>query len=219
MDKSERRAMIARRIAQELGYGEIVNLGIGLPTLVGNYIDPEKNIMLQSENGFVGLGSAPNPGEEDPDLTNAGGEPVTLVTGGCFFDSTDSFSIIRGGHLDTTILGALEVDGEGNLANWMIPGKAVFGMGGAMDLVVGAKKVIVATDHVTKKGEPKILKACRLPLTAKNEVDLIVTDMAVIEITSKGAVLKEVARHTSIEEVVSSTEADLVIPSEVGTFQ
>ncbi|ACB85480.1 3-oxoacid CoA-transferase subunit B [Natranaerobius thermophilus] len=219
MDKKEKRNLIAKRIAQEIQPGEVVNLGIGMPTLVANFIEDGENILIQSENGVLGVGPAPEEGQEDPDLTNAGGQPVTIIPGGVGFDSAESFSIIRGGHLDSTVLGALEVDQEGNLANWMIPGKLVPGMGGAMDLVVGAKKVIIATEHVNKNGAPKILKKCTLPLTAEKEVDMIVTELCVIEITEEGAVLREVAEQSSIEEVQDKTEADLIIPDNVGVLK
>lgn len=220
MDKKEKRNLIARRIANEIKPGEVVNLGIGMPGLVANYISNGNgnNILIQTENGILGVGPPPAEVEEDPDLTNAGGQPVSVIPGAAAFDSAESFCIIRGGHLDSTVLGALEVDQEGNLANWMIPGKLVPGMGGAMDLVVGAKKVIIATEHVNKNGDPKILKTCRLPLTAQREVDMIVTDLCVIEITSKGAVLREVAEHASVDEVVANTEAELIIPQQVGTM-
>ncbi|NPV44316.1 MAG: CoA transferase subunit B [Firmicutes bacterium] len=211
MDKKARRELIAKRIAKEFKDGDIVNLGIGMPTLVGNFVPDDVEIILQSENGFVGLGPAPAPGEEDPDLTNAGGQPVTIKPGGAFFDSAMSFLIIRGGHVDATVLGALEVDEKGNLANWMIPGKMVPGMGGAMDLVTGAKKVIIAMEHTAKDGSPKILKECTLPLTGKEVVDLIVTDMGVMEVTDKGIVLKEIAPGLTVEDVQKATEAKLII--------
>ncbi|MBT9153026.1 MAG: Butyrate--acetoacetate CoA-transferase subunit B [Firmicutes bacterium] len=210
MSKDFARERIARRIAHELQDGMVVNLGIGLPTWVANYLPSGSEVLLQSENGFVGLGPAPLPGQEDPDVTNAGGQPVTIVPGGACFDSAMSFAIIRGGHVDVTVLGALEVDEEGNLANWMVPGKMVPGMGGAMDLTVGARRVIVAMEH-TAKGKPKILKKCTLPLTARQQVDLIVTELAVIEVTSQGLVLKEVAPDTTVAEVVAQTEATLII--------
>ncbi len=219
MDKQEKRNLIARRVASEFKDGDVVNLGIGMPTLVANFLDSNKQVILQSENGFLGVGPAPEPGQEDPDVVNAGGQPVTILTGGACFDSATSFGIIRGGHVDATVLGTLEVDEEGNLANWMVPGKLVPGMGGAMDLVVGAKKVIIATEHCTKKGEPKILKKCRLPLTATKEVDLIVTELAVIEVTLSGLLLREVAEHSSLEEVQEKTEAELIIPEEVGVLK
>ena len=214
----DKRARIARRIARELPEGSLVNLGIGLPTLVADYLPQGKGIMLHSENGFIGLGPQPPAGQEDPCIVNAGGAPVTIVPGGCFFDSAMSFSIIRGGHLDVTVLGALQVDEAGNLANYMVPGKMVPGMGGAMDLVVGAKRVIVAMEHVTKTGEPKILRRCTLPLTAEREVDLIVTDMAVIRVTRRGLVLDEISEDTTVEEVVRCTAASLVVPQKVHEF-
>lgn len=217
-DKQAKRERIARRIARELPEGSLVNLGIGLPTLVANYLPKDKGIFLHSENGFIGLGPVPPKGSEDPRIVNAGGAPVTLVPGGCFFDSAISFSIIRGGHLDVTVLGALEVDEEGNLANYMIPGKMVPGMGGAMDLVIGAKKLIVAMEHVNKHGESKILKRCTLPLTARNEVDLIVTDMAFIRVTHNGLVLEEISEDTTVEEVVRCTAAKLTVPPKVKEF-
>jgi len=210
MDKSKLIEVIAKRVAQELQKGDVVNLGIGLPTHVANYVDASKQITFQSENGFVGLGPAAEPGQENPDIVNAGGAPVTILQGGAFFDSSLSFSIIRGGHVDKTVLGALQVDEKGNLANWMIPGKMVPGMGGAMDLVVGAQKVIVAMEH-SSKGKPKILKQCSLPLTASGEVDMIITEMAVIEVTKEGLVLVELGPEATVEDVIAATEADLII--------
>ena len=209
-DKNRKREVIVRRVAKELKDGDLVNLGIGMPTLVANYIPEGIDIMLQSENGFVGLGPAPEEDEIDWDIVNAGAQPASIVNGAAFFDSATSFGIVRGGHLDVTVLGALQVDQEGNLANWMIPGKMVPGMGGAMDLVVGAKRVIIAMEH-TAKGAPKILKKCNLPLTAAGEVDLIITEMGVIEKTEKGLVLTEIAPETTVEEVLAATEADLII--------
>lgn len=205
------RELIARRIAKLLKDGDVVNLGIGMPTLVANYIPGGMEITLQSENGFLEMGPSPAEGQEDPDITNAGGQLVTVNPGGSFFDSAFSFGIIRGGHLDFTVLGALQVDEEGNLANWMIPGKMVPGMGGAMDLTVGAKKVIVAMEHTSKKGEHKILKKCALPLTARKQVDYIVTEMAFIEVTDKGLVLQEVAPGLTAEDVQKATEAELIV--------
>jgi acetate CoA/acetoacetate CoA-transferase beta subunit len=215
--KERRREIIVKRVAKELKDGDVVNLGIGLPTLVANYLPEGIDITLQSENGFVGMGPAPEPGKEDPDLTNAGGQPVTALAGAAFFDSCMSFGVIRGGHVDATVLGALQVDKHGNLANWMIPGKMVPGMGGAMDLVVGAKRVIIAMEH-TAKGQPKILDQCTLPLTAKGQVNLIVTDMGVIEVTKKGLILKEIAPETTVEEVIAATEAPLIIDPDLKTM-
>lgn len=214
MDKNEIKNFIAKRVAKELKDGDVVNLGIGLPTLVANYVPEGMDVTFQSENGFLGLGPAPEEGKEDKDIVNAGGQYVTIKEGGMFFDSATSFGIIRGGHVDATVLGALQVDQEGNLANWMIPGKMVPGMGGAMDLVVGAKKVIVAMEH-TVKGNPKILKKCTLPLTAAKEVDLIITEMGVMEVTDKGLVLKEINPEFTIEEVQEATEAELIVAKDL----
>lgn len=202
---------IARRVAQELKSGDVVNLGIGLPTMVANYIPEDVEVIFQSENGFVGLGPTPAPGEEDPDLTNAGAQPVTILPSGSFFDSATSFALIRGGHVDVTVLGALQVDAQGNLANWMIPGKMVPGMGGAMDLAMGAKRVIIAMQHTTRKGGIKILKKCSLPLTAAGQVNLVVTELGVFEVTPEGLRLKEVAPDVSVAEIQAVTEASLIV--------
>jgi acetate CoA/acetoacetate CoA-transferase beta subunit len=218
IDKELGRALIVKRVARELKDGDVVNLGIGLPTEVANYIPEGMDITLQAENGFVGLGPAPAEGEEDKDLVNAGSKFSTIVKGGACFDSVTSFTIIRGGHVDITVLGALQVDEKGNLANWMIPGKMVPGMGGAMDLVAGAKKVIIAMEH-TAKGNPKILKQCNLPLTAAGEVDLIVTDMGVIEVTKEGLVLREIAPETTVDEVKAATEAQLIIDPDLKVME
>ncbi|WP_345490852.1 3-oxoacid CoA-transferase subunit B [Orbus sasakiae] len=210
MDKEQVQNYIAKRVALELHDGDIVNLGIGLPTRVANFLPEGIQITLQSENGFTGLGPTPPSDQIDESIVNAGGQPVTILPGGCFFDSATSFGIIRGGHVDVSVLGALQVDEKGNIANYMIPGKMVPGMGGAMDLVTGAKKVIVAMEH-TSKGSIKILKACSLPLTAVNAVDLIITEMAVIEVTDHGLVLTEVNPEYTIEDVIAATEAHLTI--------
>lgn len=212
------REVIARRVAREMKDGYVVNLGIGIPTMVTNYIPEDIEVTLQSENGFLGMGPAPLEGQEDKDLVNAGGMPITAKLGAAFFDSAFSFMLIRGGHVDATVLGALQVDEHGNLANWMIPGKMVPGMGGAMDLVVGAKKVIVAMEH-TSKGNPKILKKCTLPLTAKGEVDMIVTEMGVMERTEKGLVLTEIAEGISVQDVINATEASLIISDSLKTME
>jgi acetate CoA/acetoacetate CoA-transferase beta subunit len=213
-DKDRKREVIVKRVAKELKDGDLVNLGIGLPTQVVNYIPAGVDVLLHSENGFVGLGPTPKPGNEDKDIVNAGAQPASHVAGAAYFDSAMSFTIIRGGHLDVTVLGALQVDQKGNLANWMIPGKMVPGMGGAMDLVVGAKRVIVAMEH-TAKGEAKILKQCNLPLTAAGEVDTIVTEMGVMKVTPQGLVLTEIAPETTVDEVISMTEAELIIAEDL----
>jgi acetate CoA/acetoacetate CoA-transferase beta subunit len=202
--------IIASRVAKELSDGDVVNLGIGLPTMVANFIPPEIEIILQSENGIMGMGAAAKPGEEDVDVINAGAQYVTINPGGMYFDSATSFGIIRGGHVDATVLGALEVDEKGNLANWIIPGKMVPGMGGAMDLVVGAKKVIVAMIH-TQKGRPKILKECTLPYTAIGVVDMIITEMGVMTVDESGITLTELHPDYSVEDVKAATEATLTI--------
>jgi len=211
MNIETKKKIITKRIAKELKDGDVVNLGIGMPTMVGNYVPDKFDITLQSENGFLGLGPDPTADKADKDLVNAGGEPSTIKDGGSFFDSANSFAIIRGGHVDVTVLGALQVDEKGNLANWMIPGKFIPGMGGAMDLVVGSKKVIIATQHTIKGKRPKILKECNLPLTAKGEVDLIVTEMGVIKVTDHGLVLKEINPEFNLEDIKKATEAELII--------
>jgi 3-oxoacid CoA-transferase B subunit len=210
------RERIVKRVAGFFNDGDLVNLGIGMPTMVANFIPADINIMLQSENGFIGIGPSPEAGKEDKDTVNAGGIPVTIVPGGASFDSAMSFALIRGGHVDATVLGALEVDEKGNLANWIVPGKLVPGMGGAMDLVTGAKKVIIAMEHTTKEGAPKILKSCTLPLTAVNAVDYIVTELGVMEMTADGIMLRELAEGVTVEEIQSKTEAVLIIPEKIG---
>jgi acetate CoA/acetoacetate CoA-transferase beta subunit len=209
--------IIARRIAQELRSGMLANLGIGIPTLVANYVPPGVHVFFQSENGLIGTGPVPEEGMVQRRLTDAGGQPVSALPGACAFDSAMSFGLIRGGHLDLTVLGGLQVDETGHLANWMIPGKMVPGMGGAMDLVCGAKRVVIAMQH-TAKGKPKIVRQCTLPLTSLRTVDLVVTELAVIAFVGGRATLLETAPGVSVQEVIAATEATLVVPATVPTM-
>ena len=211
MEYAASKENIAKRIARFFKSGDIVNLGIGLPTLVANYVPPDVTIILQSENGFMGLGPAAEPGREDHALTNAGGVAVTIRPGGCFFDSAMSFAIIRGGHVDYTVLGVLEVDQGGNLANYKIPGKLVPGMGGAMDLVAGSRVVIAATQHFEATGKSKLRKKCALPLTAANEVDYVVTDIGFFQVRNGAFVLKEYFEPYTVDFILERTDADIVV--------
>ncbi|KGP72338.1 3-oxoacid CoA-transferase subunit B [Pontibacillus yanchengensis] len=215
LDKATIREKIARRAEQEIENGFYVNLGIGMPTMVANYIQPDKQMVLQSENGLVGIGRSPYEEEVDPDLINAGKETVTASIGSSYCSSAESFAMIRGEHLDLAILGGMEVSETGDLANWMIPGKMIKGMGGAMDIVHGAKKIVIIMDHVNKHGEPKILKQCHLPLTGKGVVNRIITDRAVIDVEKDGLVLVEIAEGWTVEEIKESTEAELTISSKL----
>jgi 3-oxoacid CoA-transferase B subunit len=215
MEYTPNREIIAGRIARIFESGSLVNLGIGLPTLVANYIPKGVEILLQSENGFIGIGPIPEPGAEDPDLINAGGVPVTILPGGAYFDSATSFGIIRGGSLDYTVLGVLEVDQEGNLANYKIPGKLVPGMGGAMDLVTGAKTVVAATQHFDREGSSKLKRRCSLPLTAAAEVDVVVTDLGYFEVAEGSFVLKEHFAPYSVDDIIDNTDARITVSPDV----
>ncbi len=211
MTGASKREFIARRVAQEFKDGYYVNLGIGIPTMAANYIPEGVEVILHSENGMMGIGPYPLEGEEDADLINAGKETVTEIAGTSYFNSSESFAIVRGGHIDITVIGGMEVDQQGNLANWMIPGKMLKGMGGAMDLVAGSKRVIIAMQHCGPDGASKILKKCTLPLTGEKVVNMVITDMGVMEVTPEGLVLTEVAPGLTVDDVVKATDADLIV--------
>ena len=215
---SDFKEIIAKRAALELSDGDVVNLGIGIPTMVADFIGEDKDVIFQTENGCVGIGPAAEEGKEDFDLANAGSIYATIRPGASFCDSATAFALIRGGHIDAVILGAMEVDAKGNIANWKVPGKKVAGMGGAMDLVSGARRVIVTMQH-TQNGVSKILKECTLPLTAKGKVDMIITEMAVLKVTDKGLVLMEIGPGVTVDDVIAATDANLIIPEKVGSFK
>lgn len=215
----DKKVRIAKRVAQEFRDGNVVNLGIGLPTMIPNYLPEGVHLLMQAENGMLGVGPAPAPDAQDWDIHDAGGNTITGIPGSSYFDSAFSFTLIRGGHLDATVLGGMEVDEEGNLANYVVPGKMVAGMGGAMDLCAGAKRVIIAMEHCTKDGASKIRKKCTLPLTATRVVERIVTELCVIDVTEKGLVLREIASDTSVEAVLAATEAELDVSGDIGVMQ
>lgn len=213
------REQIAQRAAQEIEDGFYVNLGIGIPTLIPNYIPKEKHVVLQSENGLLGIGPYPAEAEIDPELINAGKETITMIPGSCLFSSAESFAMIRGGHIDLSILGGMEVSTKGDLANWVVPGKMVKGPGGAMDLVHGAKRLVVIMEHCSKNGQPKVVKECALPLTGKGVVHRIITDMAVVDVTERGLELKEIAPGLTVKDVVQATGADLLVDPRLKAVQ